>query len=919
MNLLAGGYTFNKRWCLGVIIASVWLLPVEVLWAQGTIRHHPPSYAERGEDVRLIFEAPGINDSEVLEALFFYRLGGSGSFTQQEVVFQNGRAEIPFTIDDESVLFVEYYFAIRTTSGRQYLYPDIVSDEPPVTVEIVSPRVESYMQTDKVDAAVLSPAEGDAVAREDFLLTAALFYDEGAISGSFKLHINGRDVTEIAEISPFLIKFRDGDMGSGDQTVQILLEEDGTTYEVERWQFRVVKTAVVGREMTVSGLDATFGGDVELGASSHFISGSSTDQLTGRLNARGQKGKLQYSMRGYLTTQESSRLQPQNRYYVDLNYDRQYFLRIGDTSPSFSDYTIRGRRLRGLHGGLSLFDKRLQFEVASGILQRSVSNLFNPIEVEERDSGNGVEELFFLNLEQDGSGSYQRKVTGGRLAIGNREKFQFAFNALRIRDDSTSVTRIRNFRDVIEDRPDLHQQLSVQQFNYLQQNPDELQVTSTLPSPKDNLVVGTEIDFTADQQRFRFHTEFSASLLNEDISPGALDRQQADELGIDLDGNLENLFSNLSWLIIINERMSTLPFKYRELDDGTTEIDLFFPSSILASETRVEYLYGGHRLRADYRWVGPDYRSLANSTIRRDVSGISITDRFRMADNRLVFSMGGELLRDNVNNYKSSTLKTGTGRVSVGWYPFRFDLPRVNAGFRYRKRGNDIDRYNPYVGENLEKSAVRNYAISEGDTVQTSTPRSDALFSLNTSVTQQFSLVNAQHEAGISYSLSDLKSEVNEYGDYRNNSISFSLQSRFDGLPFQSRIAWNSTNSKAVSGLNEAKIRSFDVGLNWALMDNGLILNSTFSFARSRFENLPLIVQNGVLHGNRDQIFIPSSDDLELTKTNTYMIRLSAEYAVYSTGSLQALVHYSNINRRGSNFVAVPNDRIMQLRYVHRF
>jgi len=890
----------------------------EVASAQTIVRHTPPSFIERGEETRLRFEVPEISETDVIEAILFYRTGESGSFSQQEVQFQSGVAEIPIVISEPGSYSLEYYFVLRTISGRQFHYPDIIADEPPVSVEVVSPRIESYPETDLVDVAIITPAEGEAVTRSDFLLTAALFYDED-LEGRVRLFLNGEDITELAEVTPYLIKLRFDEIGTGEQTVQILLEDGDSYLQAERWSFNVVRTAVTGRDLAYTDQPRAFGGDIELGAGSQYIAGSSTDQLTGRVNIRGREGKLQYRARGYLTTRESNRLQPQNRYQLDLRYGENLFVELGDANPMFSNYSIRGRRVRGIYTGLSLWDERFTFEVLRGSLQRSISNRFNPIEIVEQDSGQEMNDLYYLNLEENGRGAYRRVLTGGRLQIGRRDKFRFSLNALRARDDSTSTTLYRNFEDVMGDNGELASSLSIQQQNYLEQNPDELQVSTALPRPKENLMLGTEFEFLADNERVRVHSEFAASLMNEDISSGVLDRERAEELGIDLDGNVEHLFTSLSWLIIINERMSTLPFKYRETESGTTEIELFVPSSIFAGETRADLNYGNHRIRVDYRWVGPDFQSLANSTIRRDISGVTITDRFRTLSNRLVLVGGVELLRDNVNNYKSSTLRTRSFRFSAGWYPFRVDLPRLNTGLRYRTRGNNIDRFNPYVDEELVSTAVRNFTIADEDTVSTSVPRNDRLLAFTSSISQDFTLLDADHEAGFSLNVTDSKSDLNRYGDYNSNTLSVSLQSRFEGRPFQTRVAWNSTNSTAVSGLNDASVRSLDLGMNWLLLDSRLILNGTLSFARSRFENIPLVVREGTLESSRDAIFEPDLDSGDESTTNTYMIRLRAEYSVFTNGSLEGLLNYSTIDRRRSDFAALPNDRIIQLRYIHRF
>lgn len=113
--------------------------------------------------------------------------------------------------------------------------------------------------------------------------------------------------------------------------------------------------------------------------------------------------------------------------------------------------------------------------------------------------------------------------------------------------------------------------------------------------------------------------------------------------------------------------------------------------------------------------VGPDFVSLANSTIRKDIAGFT-SDRFRLFRNQLYVTLGYEALNDNVTDVKEATTKTNSYRSNVSWYPVRNSLPKISVGFRYRSRENGVERFNSEVPAELENSAVQNLRIVDGDT-----------------------------------------------------------------------------------------------------------------------------------------------------------------------------------------------------------
>ncbi|MEX0646640.1 MAG: hypothetical protein WEA56_06130 [Balneolaceae bacterium] len=900
----------------------------ELVAAQSPVRHIPPTFIERGETVLLEFEMQQARDDQVTEALLFVRTTDGSSYDQQEVRFENNRALFPLLIDDPTVNSVEYYFELHTRDGRITRYPDTQGGSPPVRLDIVEPETDSAPEADFIGYTILSPEPGEVLDADDILVALTLFYNEEDVeNGTFHLSMNGVDITQQAEITPYMIRFRPDSLDDGEKRLEVIFEKDDRKYLVAGWNFRVV----AGRGAAWS----DFGpnpqrppsGDIELGARNQKVAGSNYDALTGRLQLSGRKGDLAYSARSYVTSQQSNRMQPQNRYEASVRYGTWLHLQAGDVYPYFSNLSVSGRRVRGFHADLAFLDERLEVQFLAGRLNRKIPALYDNIEFEEEMlNGEVVDTLYTLQYSEQGRGTYAQNLIGSRLAYGDRNRFQVAFHAMKIEDDTTSLNLIYDFNDVLGHSQNLNSSLRPADIQNLEQNPDKLLFNGANPQPSGNLVAGTELTFTLDNERIQFFSEGGFSFLNENINGGTLTQQKAEELGIVMNQDAETLFGRLSRLIIINENMSSPPFRYLENNQGELEMETFFPGSVLAGDSRVNLSYFDHQFQLRYRWIGPDYHSLANSTVRRDIAGINITDRFRVLDNRMYITLGYESLRDNLMDQLVSTLRTQTYRSSVSWYPVDPVWPRLNLSARYTNWDNNTPRFNPYVAEtdpDLENSAVRNYREENGEFLPAPFPRLRGTFSVNFSGTQYFEMFDEDHQLNLSYGYAHTGDRYFTYGDHQNQNLSLRLSSRINefSMPLRARIGYSINYSESTGGLASVRIQGVDLGAETFLMDGNLNLSMDLAFTGNYFNSLPLLVNEGEdPFITEDYFYEPGSEEERvIRKTNAWIVRAGAEYEFNNRHVIQGRVNLTNVNDPLETERELPNDHIMQVRYIFRF
>ncbi|WP_138431310.1 hypothetical protein [Fodinibius saliphilus] len=893
------------------------------------VHHQEPTFIERGKSHDLIFTVPGVKANKVVEAYLFYRNNGDISYKQKKATLHSTDFTTTLTISDKQATEIEYYFEIQLNSGEKVTYPQNVLQSSPVQVEVIdkrkTKRERSVAQTG-VDYTILSPNPGTTVTQNDVIIALTLFYDPAEIdtaNSSFQFRLDKRDVTEQASASEYFYTYSPDDLAPGKHQVKFNLLKNDSTYEVASWNFTVLDpTASATTESTGSKAESWVpNGRLEFAGRSQQLGGINNDALSGNVRLSGQKGDISYSAYGLLTTQEDPRLQAQNRFRAQLYIGDWLDFKAGHVYPQLSALTISGQRMQGINVGFHAWDDLLNLRVVHGKLRRGIDNLFQRLEpdyqIQQQDT---VGVSYLLNTKNRGAGTFKRDITGGRLGIGRGDTFEFGLNFLRVEDDTNSINVIDNFNTLMNSAPSLAESLNSQQRKELNQDPDQLSVNG-VPRPKGNFVAASDLLVSLDSDRIRFEADGAFSLLNEDISEGAFSQERADDLGFTLDKDTENFLEQLSWLVIINENMNTLPLRFNADDSGVSATpDL--PTSLLAFDSQAGFNYFDNNLKVRYRWVGPAYRSLANSTIRNDIAGFSITDRVQLFKNRIYLTLGYERLHDNVSDDKEATTNTVTYRSNVSWYPLDQGLPQLRVGFLARNRDNEVALFNPYVPDGMEKSAVQNFKIQEGDTLIAPNPRLTNSYQLSSSISQEFSLFNISHSASLSYSYTDTKDQRFKYGGAKSNSLSMQVVNRFEEQALQTRIGFNYNSTKTGNGLTDIKILGFRVGGSMFLMDDRLNINASLAFTKNRTESASLGIPIAVSQDGdvRNDYYEPGANNASTSKSesHSYIINASGRYNLSDRHSFLLTLRYSNV--RNVLFTsAIPNDHLIQARYIFNF
>ena len=895
-------------------------------YAQYNVQHQPPTVLNANATNTLEFMVPAVNPMDVADALLFYRNEGDLGYAQMELEYINGNFVANLLPEQLVGTSFEYYFQLSLLNyGQDIFYPDNVPAENPIKIDIVTSGepefgeyVEQREQAEGIEYTILSPKPGNALSPTDAYIAIALYYDVNQLKpGEFRLYINERDVTEDADTSAYFIAYKPSNLVRGEYTVTLDYVTENGPLEVVKWQFGIVKKGEASFQSFGPKMMPT--GRIELTARNQIISGNTNNALTARSYITGGYKKFNYRLSGFLTSQESDRLQPQNRFALQMNLGKWWNFQAGHVYPTLGRFTISGRRIYGVNTSVHALWNTINVQFLYGELSRKVTNIYDTIETEDVLAGTEpdsvVDRNYTLTYGEAGRGTFTRKIIGGRIGLGNPKHFQLGVQAMKVEDDTTSIFNITDYTEVLNSPTFLMSNLTIADQQRLSAQPELLRVQGGSPAPKGNIVAGADLKIGIDDNKIRFQTETVASALNNDIYGGILDSLRAADLGFeDIDPKDLNILDEISRLIIINENMSVLPIRVTGLTNAdSTEAEFFFPTAILGHNSELSLMYPKNNFSLQYRWVGPEFVSLANSTIRKDIAGFTALDRFRLLDNQVYITLGFESLVDNLANNKEATTTTNSIRSNVSWFPTDIQLPKISFGFRYRERDNGVKRFNPLVSQQFESASIQNIRIVDGDTLTTATPRLNSTLNVNFSITQQIPIESSVHDATLSISTLNTRDDVFAYGDIKNNAFSLSVTSRFSQMPLRTQLGMTVNNTASGSGQLDLTIFGTYLGGSYILLEGKLHINTRVAFTSNTTTSRLLTVQNGEDDSYLNDYYALSEEET-ISEFSTFVILAGAEYKFAENHSLVFNSNFTSVS--GNNAL---NDRIVQLRYIYRF
>jgi hypothetical protein len=562
---------------------------------------------------------------------------------------------------------------------------------------------------------IMSPEPNSEISADNVLIAVSLIGVTDLNANSVKVMLDGMDVTDRAYVDSDMVSCLLEDIDPGYHEIDLVING---ARESTKWNFSAIgKEAILnysGRIRSSSSMDQIDDQTLSINKMTIGLKGSAYEWLDLKTNLK-------------MTSQESDLYQPRNIYGLTLGIKNILTLRMGDSNPRISNYTMNGKRIRGMD--LDLSYGWFNFRFLKGEINRAVQGDLSKAYSFEIDSDDLGEK--YIALDRAGY-TYRQNVSSVRLSFGRGEIFQWGFNYMKARDDTNSVDQLLLDAEIIyeSDATGSVEGLEIGTVYTIGELGTKAKVLDGSDwsgnGPKDNLVISTDLGVNLFSKRLRLDGEVAFSMTNNNIWGGPLTLAELDTLIVDSVDNklsgfdLSDLPDPADWekYLIINSNLSPLvPIDINAFGDSITVdlMDAVFSMPSLAYRGRAITNFYGNYLAIEYGQTGPEFNSLANPYLVKNKREWSITDKFKLFQNRLMLNLGykhqdDDILTsvDNVNT--QNTLSLGFNAIPGP------GLPTLNFTYRSMDRNNGITELiqlpDMTTSDNRQKTQTNNLMLN---------------------------------------------------------------------------------------------------------------------------------------------------------------------------------------------------------------
>jgi len=667
---------------------------------------------------------------------------------------------------------------------------------------------------------VLSPEPRSEISGENVLIAVSLIGAKDLDHNSIALSLDGSDITDQAYVDSDMLSCLLDQVDPGQHKVNLIV--DGMSQPVI-WDFITTsKDPTVnysGKIRSSNSMDQVDNQTLNINKLTLDFKGTAFEWLSLRTNLK-------------MTSQENQLYQPRNIYGFSMGVKDILSINMGDSNPRMSHYTMNGKRIRGVD--LNLKFGLLNFHFVQGEINRAIQG--DPSRAYSYDINTDMVGDKYIALSRAGY-TFQQNVTSARLAIGRGEIFQWGLSLMKARDDTNSVDQELSNAEIIYS-PDITGSIDGLDSGMVY-TIDELGTRAQIldgkdwsgNGPKDNLVISSDLGLNLFSKRLRIDGEVAFSMTNNNIWGGPLTLAELDTL---IDDSVDNKLSSFDLssfpdpadyeqYLIINSNLAPLvPIDINAFGDNSTIdlVDAIFSMPSLAYRGRAITNFYGNYLALEYSQVGSEFNSLANPYIVKNKREWSITDKFKLFNNRLMLNIGYKHQDDDiltsVENVKTqNTLSFGFNAVPGP------GLPTINFNYRSINRDNGIDQIvqltDTTYTDNREKTHTNNIMVNLNH-------RFDLLWDHSLSGT----FVNVEKEDKYTD-----RSQLFVDPSISTQVINVSLSTRYNS-PLETRINITTNSSELSTGPGQRGSQDFlnmGIDANYPFLKKRLLVSSGLSFA----------------------------------------------------------------------------------------
>ena len=771
--------------------------------------------------------------SEIKNIKLYYKSEKQIQYLEKEMIYKGsgfyyGTIPSNYVTSDK----IYYYILLELYDNKLYSFPYEKPISKPMEIQInrknnKQKKIRSDSQNKSLQ--ILSPLPNSRIYKDDLLISLSYFKLKNIDIEKTKVLLNNREITEQVIFNDNYFIYRPDFILDGKYNIQVIFIDN---YNREMapfsWNFTVLS------KDRLEGLSTMFNHAGRF-SSNYSINNNDQDKLETinfNFDYRPNFDFLKLRTKVKWSNDYSKYEQDKNRYL--LQFKAPYInLELMDSYPYINQYALNNYRVRGLN--LNIDSKFFDFNLIQG-------DLVNAVQGDPQNDGLIISDIidtdsiyFSIN-----NYSFRRNIFALNLGIGNPEKLFYNFNIVKSKDNINSLlsnpedinshiinipdefiddlvqnneesfnatvinnddgTTSTNYSILYQDLKDLHQNEYI--FNILSND-------WAGQTPKDNLVIGSNIKWSLDNRNINFNFGSSLSLLNQNTWEPILSIESLDTL---FDANQDGMIMeeielpegiNFSdYENIFKFSFNQVPLLPIDVSSGSIGLEQILTMPSLAYNIDLSLKYFSHNISMGIKQIGPEYYSLANPYLQTDIREQYVSDRFRLINNKLFIDYGFKRIEDGIEVAKKSLSKTDKYNMVFNYYP-GYGLPTYSLSLNLLNRDNGVDSldvftYQEYVGfdSDYPEDEVDDLGYTEiSDT--TNRRENTRSFQTNFSLSYNYKYYG---DHNLLFNISQLSKKdllFNEISEY--DSLYFSPQSFNQMLLFNIKSTWS---KKWISNIN---------------------------------------------------------------------------------------------------------------------
>ena len=769
--------------------------------------------------------------SEIKNIKLYYKSEKQIKYLEQEMIYK-GSGFYYGTIPSNYVMSdkIYYYILLELHDNKLYSFPYEKPISKPMEIQIKNKNnKKKKIKSDSQNKAlqILSPLPNSRIYKDDLLISLSYFKLKNIDIEKTKVLLNNREITEQVTFNDNYFIYRPEFILDGQYNIKVIFIDN---YNREMtpfsWDFTVLS------KDRLEGLSTMFNHAGRF-SSNYSINNNDQDKLevmNFNFDYRPNFDFLKLRTKIKWSNDYSKYEQDKNRYL--LQFKAPYInLELMDSYPYINQYALNNYRVRGLN--LNIDSKFFDFNLIQG-------DLVNAVQGDPQNDGLVISDIidsdsiyFSIN-----NYSFRRNIFALNFGIGNPEKLFYNFNIVKSKDNINSLlsnpedinshiinipdefindlvqnneeffdatvidnddgTATTNYSILYQDLKDLHQNEYI--FNILSND-------LAGQTPKDNLVIGSNLKWSLDNRNINFNFGSSLSLLNQNTWEPILSIESLDTL---FDANQDGMIMeeielpdgiNFSdYENIFKFSFNQVPLLPIDISSGGIGLEQILTMPSLAYNIDLSLKYFSHNISMGIKQIGPEYHALANPYLQTDIREQYISDRFRLINNKLFIDYGFKRIEDGIEVAKKSLSKTDKYNMVFNYYP-GYGLPTYSLSLNLLNRDNGVDSldvftYQEYVGPDPNDEDIDDLGYTEvSDT--TNRRENTRSFQSNFSLSYNYKYYG---DHNLLFNISQLSKKdllFNEISEY--DSLYFSPQSFNQMLLLNIKSTWS---KKWISNIN---------------------------------------------------------------------------------------------------------------------